>query len=91
MIGTKDFFLKVNREMHELLAKNCVEHTYIEYTAETPEASGHNHTFGSYAMPIMFAFFDNYFKTGSGQIVTGCRPHIGAAMLRVREKAGKVQ
>lgn len=89
MIGTKDFFLKMNREMHELLAKNCVEHTYIEYTTESPKTSGHTQSFAKYALPVMFRFFDNYFKTGSGQLETGCRPHIGAGMIRAREKAGK--
>ena len=86
MIGTRDFFLKVNRDMHDLLSKNGVEHTYIEYTTESPKTSGHCTEFAKYALPVMFKFFDNYFKTGSGQLATGCRPHIGAAMSRNREQ-----
>ena len=87
MIGTRDFFLKVNRDMHELLSKNGVEHTYIEYATESPKTSGHCRTFCTYALPVMFTFFDNYFKTGSGQLATGCRPHVGAAMRRNKEQS----
>lgn len=91
MVGTKDFFLKVNRDMHDLLAKNGVEHYYIEYTTESPSTSGHCREFCTYAIPVMFTFFDNYFKTGSGQLQVGCRPHVGAAMMRAAVPTAKAE
>ena len=83
MVGTKDFFLEVNRAMHELLAKNEVEHTYIEYTTESPKTSGHCRAFTTYALPVLFKFIDNRFKTGTAQLETGCRPHISAGVKNI--------
>lgn len=65
MIGTDDFFLGVNRTMHDLLAKNKVEHTYIECRNDS---CGHTHEFHAYSMPVILRFFDNFFKTGEGRL-----------------------
>ena len=45
----------------------------------TPKTSGHCRAFTTYALPVLFKFIDNRFKTGTAQLETGCRAHIGAA------------
>lgn len=56
VIGTSDFFLPMNRELHELLSKNGVEHTYVEMRGATDRESSHHHDFAARAFPIVFQF-----------------------------------
>lgn len=62
MIGNKDFFLKVNRNLHQLLANNGVEHYYIE------SQGAHTGEFAKEAVPVMFRFINNYFTEGRGHL-----------------------
>lgn len=65
VIGTSDFFLQVNRNLHQLLTKNKVKHTYIEYRGPDEVSCRHGRPFIlSFALPIIYQFIDNYFKTG---------------------------
>ena len=62
MIGNKDFFLQVNRNLHQLLADNGVEHYYIE------AQGAHTGEFAREAMPVMFRFISTYFTEGRGHL-----------------------
>jgi len=75
MIGTWDFFLKPNRAMHELLAKNGVEHVYIEDCTGDKRTGGHCYDFYNRAMPVMVRFFRHYFATGKGGLECAYPPN----------------
>ena len=62
MVGDKDFFLGVNRALHQLLINNGVRHYYIE------AQGAHTSEFGAEAFPVMFRFINNYFTEGSGHL-----------------------
>ena len=62
MIGNKDFFLGVNRALHQLLADKGVEHYYIE------AQGAHTHEFADEALPVMFRFINTYFTEGRGHL-----------------------
>ena len=66
-IGTSDFFLKVNREFHDLLTKNEVEHAYVEVRAENTKRSSHG-TFRPIAEKIVGRFIHNFFIEGRGRL-----------------------
>lgn len=65
VIGTSDFFLTVNRDLHERLIKMGVEHDYVEVRAEDSDKSSHG-PFGPRGMRIVARFLDNFFTTGKG-------------------------
>ena len=62
MVGDKDFFLGVNRALHQLLINNGVRHYYIE------AQGAHTAEFCEEAFPVMFRFINNYFTEGSGHL-----------------------
>ena len=62
MIGNKDFFLGVNRSLHQMLADNGVEHYYIE------AQGAHTGEFAKEAYPVMFRFISTYFSEGRGHL-----------------------
>ncbi len=63
MIGSKDFFLTVNRQMNQIFEDNGVQHYYIESKgAHTGEYSAND------AFPVVFRFLDNYFREGRGHL-----------------------
>lgn len=62
MIGNKDFFLGVNRALHQLLADHGVEHYYIE------AQGAHTREFSAEAFPVMFRFINTYFTEGRGHL-----------------------
>ena len=63
MIGSKDFFLTVNRQMNQLFQDNGVQHYYIESKgSHTGEYSAND------AFPVVFRFLDTYFKEGKGHL-----------------------
>ena len=69
IIGTSDFFLKVNREFHDLLSKNKVEHYYLEVRGRDEPHSFH--TFQrrvNTALPLVLNFFRNYFRDGTASL-----------------------
>jgi len=62
MIGNKDFFLGVNRALHQLLSDHGVEHYYIE------AQGAHTREFSAEAFPVMFRFINTYFTEGRGHL-----------------------
>ena len=62
MVGDKDFFLGVNRALHQLLADNGVRHYYIE------AQGAHTAEFCDEAFPVIFRFINNYFAEGFGHL-----------------------
>lgn len=74
IIGTSDFFLEPNRRMHKILSDNKVAHTYIELRGVDDKASGHDLSFTSTALPVVFSFFKNWFEHGKGCIAAGTDP-----------------
>ena len=64
VVGTGDFFLNVNRALHDLLTSNCVAHVYQEVCGFDEEHSTHTRTFAYEAMKTVFARFGEYFKSG---------------------------
>ena len=62
IVGTDDFFLSCNRKLHDLLARNGVEHTYVEYRGKDLAHSSHTMDFFEYAMPIELEFFRRHFE-----------------------------
>ncbi len=69
IVGTSDFFLEPNRRMHKVLSDNKVAHTYIELRGVDDKASGHDLSFTSAALPVVFSFVGNWFEHGRGCVV----------------------
>jgi len=67
VVGTEDFFLGCNRQLHELLSLNGVAHTYVEMRAPTTLLSTHGKFYGQGA-EICLRFIRNYFKDGYGHL-----------------------
>jgi len=67
VVGTEDFFLGCNRQLHELLSLNGVAHTYVEMRAPTTILSTHGKFYGQGA-EICLRFIRNYFKDGYGHL-----------------------
>ena len=67
VLGTEDFFLGCNRQLHELLSANGVAHTYIEVRSQTTLASSHG-KFYAQGAEIAVRFIHNYFKDGYGHL-----------------------
>ena len=67
VLGTEDFFLGCNRQLHELLSANGVAHTYIEVRSQTALGSTHG-KFYAQGAEISMRFIYNYFKDGYGHL-----------------------
>ena len=68
IVGTADFFLNCNRQMHEILLANEVEHIYIEIRGKDEAYSSHTNEFRRQAEPTVFYYFSNYFTDGKGHL-----------------------
>jgi len=66
-LGTEDFFLGCNRQLHELLSVNGVAHTYVEVRSPTTVGSVHG-KFYAQAAEICMRFIQNYFRDGYGHL-----------------------
>jgi len=86
-VGTSDFFLSANRELHNILTSNKVAHTYIEIRTAEEKTSGHSGEFNAMVKPIITAFFDNYFKNGEAQIATAVTPFVTRYASKVTKAA----
>ena len=67
VLGTSDFFLACNRQLHDLLSVNGVAHTYVEVRSQTTAGSLHGRFYGQGA-EISARFIANYFKDGYGHL-----------------------
>jgi len=67
VLGTSDFFLASNRQLHDLLSANGVAHTYIEVRSDTTQRSLHGQFYAQGA-EISMRFIANYFKDGYGHL-----------------------
>jgi S-formylglutathione hydrolase FrmB len=56
--GVEDFFLDVNRSMHQALLEREVEHDYIE------RPGGHDHLYWQNAIDFQVLFFNKFFSKG---------------------------
>jgi S-formylglutathione hydrolase FrmB len=61
IVGTEDFFLKPNRDLHELLSKRHVAHEYTEVRGETDGMSKHTRPFAFWALGRLFERFAECF------------------------------
>ena len=61
VVGTGDFFLEVNRELHEILTTNKIAHTYVEIRGEDEAESKHTWETFHRAEKMILAFFREYF------------------------------
>ena len=66
-LGTEDFFLGCNRQLHDLLSVNGVAHTYVEVRAPSTIQSVHGRFYNQGA-EICLRFIANYFKDGHGHL-----------------------
>lgn len=67
VLGTEDFFLGCNRQLHELLSANGVAHTYVEIRSRTTLGSTHGNFYAQGA-EISARFIYNYFRDGYGHL-----------------------
>jgi enterochelin esterase-like enzyme len=67
VVGTEDFFLGCNRQLHELLSANGVAHTYVEMRSQTTLGSTHG-KFYAQGAEVCLRFIYNYFKDGYGHL-----------------------
>ena len=67
VLGTEDFFLGCNRQLHELLSNNGVAHTYVEVRAPSTLKSVHG-KFYAQGAEIALRFIRNYFVDGYGHL-----------------------
>ena len=61
IVGTEDFFLKPNRDLHELLSKRQIAHEYTEVRGETEGMSKHTRPFAFWALGRLFERFAECF------------------------------
>jgi len=61
VVGTGDFFLEVNRELHQVLTTNKIAHTYVEIRGEDDAESEHTWETFHRAEKMILAFFCEYF------------------------------
>ena len=66
-LGTEDFFLGCNRQLHEILSANGVAHTYVEVRSPTTLQSVHSNFYNQGA-EICLRFISNYFRDGYGHL-----------------------
>jgi len=69
VLGTSDFFLQVNRDLHEIMIKRGIEHDYVEVRAENDRMSSHGGPFLPRGAAIVMRFFDNFFRQGRGRLM----------------------
>ena len=69
VLGTSDFFLQVNRDLHEIMIKRGIEHDYVEVRAENTQMSSHGGPFHPRGAAVVMRFFDNFFTTGRGRLM----------------------
>lgn len=67
VIGTEDFFLGCNRQLHDLLSANGIAHTYVEVRSSTTLRSVHGR-FHDQGAEICLRFISNYFTDGYGHL-----------------------
>ena len=67
VVGTEDFFLGCNRQLHELLSANGVAHTYVEMRSQTTLGSTHG-KFYAQGAEVCLRFIYNYFKDRYGHL-----------------------
>lgn len=67
VLGTEDFFLGCNRQLHELLSNNGVAHTYVEVRAPSTIKSVHGRFYAQGA-EIALRFIQNFFVDGYGHL-----------------------
>ncbi len=68
VVGTGDFFLNVNRYMHDILSANKVAHYYLEGRGPDADHSMHTRSFSADAQRIIARFFATYFETGRASL-----------------------
>ena len=61
IVGTEDFFLQPNRDLHELLSKRQIAHEYTEVRGETEGMSKHTRPFAFWALGRLFERFAECF------------------------------
>ena len=61
IVGTEDFFLQPNRDLHELLSKRQIAHEYTEVRGETETMSKHTRPFAFWALGRLFERFAECF------------------------------
>ena len=61
IVGTEDFFLKPNRDLHELLSKRQIAHEDTEVRGETDGMSKHTRPFAFWALGRLFERFAECF------------------------------
>ena len=61
IVGTDDFFLVPNRNLHEILSRRHVAHEYTEVRGETDGLSKHTRPFAFWALGRLFARFAECF------------------------------
>ena len=61
VVGTGDFFLEVNRELHAILTTNKIAHTYVELRGEDDAESEHTWETFHRAEKMIMAFFREFF------------------------------
>ena len=66
-VGTEDFFLGCNRQLHALLSQNGVAHTYVEVRSSTGLLSTHG-KFYAQGLVLCARFIHNFFKDGYGHL-----------------------
>jgi len=81
VVGTEDFFLGCNRQLHELLSANGVAHTYVEMRSQTTLGSTHG-KFYAQGAEVCLRFIYNYFKDGYG--------HLGDATTKISKDLASV-
>lgn len=66
-LGTEDFFLGCNRQLHDLLSVNGVAHTYVEVRTPSHLSSVHGN-FYHQGVELCFRFIANYFRDEYGHL-----------------------
>lgn len=66
-VGTEDFFLGCNRQLHDLLSVNGVAHTYVEIRSPSTIQSVHG-KFYNQGAEVCLRFINNYFRDGYGHL-----------------------
>ena len=61
IVGTEDFFLQPNRDLHALLSRRHIAHEYTEVRGETEGMSKHTRPFAFWALGRLFARFAECF------------------------------
>ena len=65
IVGTSDFTLAENRELHESLTKRGIAHSYVEIRGPNDAASRHTYEFAWPAFDMIFQMFNSHLNGGS--------------------------